>query len=330
MKVIGKGSIHFYQPEDEIAHPPDVPSEDWNDSAVIYVWDTENGVYSFLRAGHEPGRTPPTVSLWSSIWIPGEFYKLYDRPPIRPQDNLKNGIGAGPTCQYTYENGKHCWKVRNGEVSADFEMEDFHPAMGFWPQTDGSVASDVAKGHIEASGRVRGTVKFRDRTFHLKNALGYRDHSWGIRKYHFFRTHRWTPALFGSDLTIQAFSWYGADGSLTKFGYIRRGDEILVPKDVDIVSFIEIDGITNRGGMAKLTLENGEVFDCRFEPLAPGAVSYQHSYPCQDTMCKVTLNGGERVGVGCFEATNNTTHGLEKPNPKVLVGGIMDNGIFRI
>lgn len=324
MKVKGEGSIHFFDAVDEGPHQPD-DNEDWQESVVLYVWDPAQGVYAFFRAGQEPGHG--LAALWSNIWVPGEYFKHYDAPALRDEDRIENGLGAGETCRYVFD-GNHNWSIDDGDVKAELVMKDFHPGFGFIPESAGALSDSVAKNHIEAAGKVTGTLTFKGKTFELTDAIGYRDHSWGIRKWDMMRCHRWTPAIFGPDLSILALSWYSPDGHVAKVGYAIRDDELIVPKDIDIVCYSEIDSITHRGGKTRLTLEDGEVLECEYEPVAPGGVSFHHGYPCVDTLC--TTRMGDREGVGVFEAGYNTMGGKEKPHPNALVNGKIENGIFAI
>jgi hypothetical protein len=162
----------------------------------------------------------------------------------------------------------------------------------------------------------------------LRVFLGYRDRSWGVRKWETMRAHTWIPVVFGKDLSLQMITWYASNKSLGKFGYVLKNDEIIVPITIDVVSFVEIDGITNRGGKIVLTLDDGETLECVYSPIGPGGVSDHHKYPVRDTLCTVVLNRGERVGVGCYEAGFNAMGGLDLPNPDTLIGGRMRNGIF--
>lgn len=327
MKVVGPGYVKFWEGVDEGPHEAESHQE-WNESVVILVWDPVQNVYLDFRLGHEANRGKNgIVALWNNVWVPGKYYKRYIYPELRPEDRLPNGFGAGAFCTYTFD-GRHNWTMFGDEVSVELVMEDFCPGFAFWPDKSGTLSKDIAKNHIEAPGKVNGTVIFQGKTYILKDALAFRDHSWGVRKWDTARAHRWTPAVFGPDLTVQAITWYAADKTLMKYGFVLRGDEILVPNEVDVLSFSEADGITHRGGMVKLTMESGEVFDCRFDAIGPGGVSAHHGYPAVDTPCRVTLNNGARTGVGLIQAAFNSMGGTDLPIQDSLELGCIDNGIF--
>lgn len=327
MKVAGSGKIKFYEAHDEVSHPIPDNCEIWNESVDLAVWDTKQNVYVWFRLGHEPSRNPGLAVTWTHICVPGKGYKYYDAYPLVEGDLTPDSMGAGNQQRYRYD-GNHHWTVADDKcgVYANLVMKDFHQGFSFWPEDIGDVMKDTAKDHIEASGTVDGSVKFQGQEFQLSNALAYRVRSWGPRVWGAFATHRWTPTLFGEDLSLQAVSWAGHDGENTKSAYVIKDGVIHVPKEVDIVCYAEIDSMTHRGGRVVLTLDSGEVMHCEYEPVAPGAICYHHNYSNLDTMCKVTLNG--RQGVGIFETTCNPMGGNRKVSQKSLINARIDNGLF--
>ena len=325
MKVIGEGNIHFYDPVDEAPHQPGEHPL-WQESVVLAFWDVEQQIYGLLRVGQEPNNTGIS-QLWSNLWVAGKCYRKYAFPPLVEDDVTHNSIRGGGTTSYTY-NGDHHWMLDDPEyrMKVDVTMKDFHQAFGFYPQNAGAVSSEVSNNHIEASGSVSGTIEFSGKQYTLKNVIAYRDHSWGKRDWSVMRAHRWIPAIFGPDLSAEAISWLSPDGSLIQFGYVIRGDELIVPNKVDILMYGEVDGMTNRGGRVDYCLPKGEVLRVEYGPVAPGGLSTQHGYPCLDTMCITRM--GDRQGVGVFENGNNTMYGQEWPKQSALVNGFIDNGIF--
>ncbi|MET0656942.1 MAG: hypothetical protein ABW110_02145 [Steroidobacteraceae bacterium] len=330
MKVHGKGIIQLYEPQDEGSHArSDDP--DWNESVVLLLWDETQSVYADFRLGHEANRPPNGLAaVWINIWTPGLYYKNYVYPHMQAGDEFAAGLGAGRLCRYACERGRHHWTIEDGPVSVDVVMEDFHQGFGFWPSLGQTLSKDIAKNHIEASGSVSGTIRLRDRAFIVKGALAFRDHSWGVRRWEKARAHRWAPALFGSDLTLQAITWYGADHTLTSYGFVVKAGEIYVPQTIDFVSYSETDAITHRGGRLVLTMPSGEIFDCEYQGVAPAGVSDHHGYPAADLPCRTVLNSGERVGVGLVQAGFNTMGGTDFPPAEALVYGKRDNGFFTL
>lgn len=327
MKVAGSGKVKFYEAHDEVSHPIPDNCEIWNESVCLAVWDNEQNVYAWVRVGHEPGRNPGMAVTWSLICIPRKGYKYYDSYPLVDGDLTPDSMAAGQRQRYRYD-GNHHWTMADDEcnVSANLVMKDFHKGFCFWPEDIGEAMESTAKDHIEASGTVDGSIKFQGEEFLLRNALAYRVRSWGPRVWGAFLTHRWTPTLFGEDLSLQAVSWAGHGGENVKSAYVIKDGEIFVPKEIDIVCYSEIDSMTHRGGRVVLALDSGEVLECEYETVAPGAVSYHHNSSTLDALCRVTMNG--RQGVGIFETTCNPMAGTRKVDQKMLINGRIDNGIF--
>lgn len=323
MKVVGNGKLIFTDPKDEIAHAPG-SHPDWQESIVIYVWDVEQKVYTFFRIGHEPNQgANGSVAIWNNIWSPAEYYKYYGAEPMRAEDRLSNGFGGGRTSKYTYD-GKHHWTVRDNDVSADLVMEDNHAPFDFFPT--GHNLGEVAAHHIEATGKVTGTIVFKGKTFKLTNAVGHRDHSWGVRKWETMTTHRWAPAIFGKDFVAHGIAMIAPDRSLTQFGFVIRDGVFYVPKETTLACLMESDGLTNRGGVVNFKMESGEQLEVVYWNVTPGGLSFHRGYPCFDPMSVVTC--GQRKGVGLMECANNTMNGTLRPKQKILISGFIDNGIF--
>lgn len=324
MKIIGEGFIHLYESEDEKPHVPEGDYH-WQESSVLFFWDQTQDVYGFFRVGKEPNKDQPVAVNWINIWAKGKYYKNYSTPELLPEHCIDDGFIGGDVLSYRYD-GNHNWTVQDGDVSAELVMEDFHQGFGFIGESAGALSTEVAPDHIEACGKVSGKITLDGATYEINNAVGLRDRSWGNRVWENIRAHRWTPAIFGPDLSFLALSWLSPDGSIAKVGYLVRDNEIIVPTEIEIQTFCNEDGLTHNGAVSKLTMPDGEVYEARFEAIAPGGVSTHYGYPCVDTMCRVTMNG--REGVGCVEAGNNSLGGQERPIDQALVMGRVDNGIF--
>ena len=323
MKLVGAAGIRFIDPAEELPH---VPGNDpyWQESVVLYVWDTRQQCYAFLRISHEPHNGEHgTAVVWSNVWVPGLQYKYTDAKPLRPEDRFAEGFGA-PTLRYRFD-GAHHWQLRSAEVELDLVMRDRHPAFDFFV---GQNLGSIAPNHIEASGTVSGSIRVRGQHYELSNAIGHRDHSWGLRKWATIRAHRWTPAILGDDLSLNAMSYLGDSGELRQFGFVIRDDTLYVPERVSVCVQQEADGHTTRGALVQFTLPGGEVLDAHYRNLVPSAISFHQVYPCNDAMAEVSCDG--RIGVGVVESGSNAGGGGERPRNETLVAGIIDNGIFTI
>jgi hypothetical protein len=323
MDVIGNGRCVLMNPVDEHPHEPG-SDPNWQESVVIYLFDAEQQCYVFFRLGHELNRgSNGTAVIWSNIWVPGQYYKYYEDVPLQPGDRFSNGFASGSKIRYGYD-GKHHWAVEDGDISADLVMEDWHQPFDFWPTRNN--LAEIAPHHMEASGTITGTIKFKGKTYTIKNGIGHRDHSWGVRRWEAMLTHRWTPAIFGRDFVSHALAMMTDDGRLQQLGFVIRDNKFYVPTDVSVGCLVEADGLTNRGGNVIYTLPSGEKLEVVFWNIVPGGFSFHGGYPCFDPISVVSC--GERTGFGVMECGNNTMRGKERPRQDILISGYIDNGIF--
>lgn len=82
---------------------------------------------------------------------------------------------------------------------------------------------------------------------------------------------------------------------MMSFGWVVRDNVVTFAKALDVVSYIEIDGATNRGGHLSWTLTWGETLEieCKALPV-PGVVSYHNDNCVVERLCTWTC--GELKG----------------------------------
>jgi len=328
MKVKGAGAIRFFENKDEC---PQVPGDDpyWQDSFVLNLWDTENGVYALLRVSQVPNRDGGLATTWLNIWTPDYLYKNTQvKLPLRPGDRQPNALSVGGgLCRYHFD-GRHNWSVKDEEngVSAELTLTDAHPGMCFYPQADDHFLRETTANHIEASGEVTGKVSVQGRAFNVQGP-GWRDHSWGRRVWSGIRAHRFFSASFGDALRIACLSYIGDDGQWIKNGTIISDGEVQYTNDFTVTAFMGEDATGNRGGDVILNHE-GQSLHLWFEPVAKGVVSLIDGFPCVNSMCRVYL--GNQVGVGMAETSNNALGGTTRPFVFSAAGAVLENGLFRL
>jgi hypothetical protein len=322
LEIIGGSNIRVYAPKDEGSHP--FGQEPWWQESVFLFWyDLKAGAGGMHRIGHEPHLRDGSVVLYNYFFTSDDaIYKNTQILPIRSDDRFANGFGGGPSCRFEYD-GRPIWTFDDEHASGRLEFEDHHPPIDLFPQNAGTVADDFAKNHLEASGRVTGRVTIGGKGFTI-DAVGFRDHSWGVRVWPSLLTHRWVAGVFGPSHSFCALSWLGEDGTLRKFGFLIRGEKVIYANDVDIVTAIEVDGVTHRGGKVRMALANGELAEVTVEPLAKGILSFHHNVAMFDMLCRATM--GEHVGICDFETTNNSQQGAKRPTN--LIRGVIDNGFY--
>ena len=325
MKVIGTGTVEFFEGEDECPHAPE-PEELWQESFVIYTWDVEQEVYVFFRIAQTPNRAGGTSTVWLNVWTPELTYKHTDDSIAfddRGRTKTKLAIG-GDLCSYEYK-GNHHWQLNDPEydVQADLVFVDDHLGVNYFPKDEGTFIKEAARDHIQGGGQVSGTVKIQGKEYQVSGP-GWRDHSWGPRDWTKFRAHRFYPAMFGKDLNFFNISFIGDDGALVKYGLVVREDSVQFFQDFSIIAYMGEDGISNCGGRVTLELD-GEQLVIDYEPLGKAAVNLVHGGQCVDTMCRVRM--GNRIGVGVAETSERAQGGEKVPFVLPSSPGILDNGI---
>ena len=119
------------------------------------------------------------------------------------------------------------------------------------------MVEDFAKHHYETSGGVRGTAVLQGRTYEI-DGMCHRDHSWGVRRWDsVLLSHRWVSGTIGPELSFGSMAWHAVDNSVVKIGYVVRDGELTLATGIDVVTHLELDGITHRGGEITWTLADG-------------------------------------------------------------------------
>lgn len=313
MKFFGRENVVVYGEKDEGRQPP-LPGGPWNDSTWLQWWDFENHVGGVHRIGHEYNyEGGPFCNAWTNLITPEGVYKHINYVPLREEDKLPNGWGGGDgVVRQEIVGDEHIWIIDSprDEVSARLVFKDYHGAFCGFPST-GATAEHISAHHIDISGTVTGTITMKGKTFTV-NGMGLRDHGWGTRDVNKILSHRYVTGCFGPDLSFCAYSvCNGATDTIEKFGWVVKGDEVHFVKDIDMVTYAEVDTVSIRGGHIKLTLPDGEVLDIELTAVAPGVMSHMHKMFNNNTLCVAEYKG--RKGAGHWETSANFYSGDRVP-----------------
>ena len=321
MELVGGGTALEYGPEEE--GPREIGAHQlWQDSVVLVWWDSGQRVGGMHRIGHEPNtKAGPKVTLWNHIWSPDYVFKRADSLDLRPGDRTERSFNCGDdSCRFEYTDHA-IWRINEAELHAELHVRDSHTPVDIYPKT-GSLATDVAPNHMDVGGRITGELTIKGKSYTI-DGLAFRDHGWGLRDWSKFVGHRWVAGTLESGTSFLAQTFHSANDELVRFGCIIRDNKLTYASHVDVVIYLEPDGLTNRGGYAEMTLTTGETIRIDCEPVVKGMVSWIHGIACVDTLCEIEVDGVP--GICDFETTNNALRGSHEP--KLAINGIVENGL---
>jgi hypothetical protein len=297
-----------YDYQDEGSHEIETVDPYWQESVFLHWYDMSAGLGGVHRIGQEPNREGGRSALQCALFrTDGLRYRRSDDELPLTEPTSKRGFRAGGS-NWVVDGEVPRIEVREPGLELELELHDFYPITSFFP-TDGSLVAEFAAHHYEASGWAVGTATIKGETVSI-DARYHRDHSWGIRKTATLLTHRWVSGTFGPALSFGSTVWHATDDSFVKVGYVVRDGEITYAEDVDVVTWLEADGFTHRGGVVTWSLVSGE--ELRLEcHLIDGVVAELHSAKYIDAFCRIEYMG--MVGVCDFEISNNARNGADTP-----------------
>jgi len=314
--------VDAYSFSDEALHPvQDHPN--WQESLLMVWYDMKQDVGGFWRFGYDPNMGNGVMTLWGFVHTPSGVYRRVEEFPKQDGDVTPSGFCAGGIAKYSFDGKATLWSIHDGDVACELKAEPYHIPVDLYPPQKSEIGKDVGAAHFEVSSSVAGTVSMKGKTWKV-NGLGYRDHSWGIRHWGALRAHRWVNGVFGPDLSFCCMNYLGSDGHIKRAGYLIRDGVLHYTTDVHILTYMEADAATHRGGRVRAKLTTGEIFECECEPLCKGFYLYKAELGLFESPCKMRY--GNRVGFGNFELSENGRSGTE-PYP-VILNGYDQNGVF--
>ncbi len=302
----GAHGAKTFPAEDELPHEVgDHPF--WQESVFLTWGDHERGIYGFHRIGQEVNANDGRglVTAWNGISTrAGTRYRRYLLADMEKSDRHASGFNATKAFGFEHDGNLARWRIDDPDCTLELTTTDFTPRFDLY-RDGGTVVNDFAAGHIEMGGTIAGTVRLGD-TVHEVDGLAYRDHSWGKRDRSTMLSHRWIAGTVGPELTFNATSWHGTDGSLRTYGIVCRNGRISYASDVDIVVFMEIDALSHRGGVLTMRLDDGDLIRIQAH-LVEGFMTKHHNTGCIDAVCEVEWEG--RRGFCDFEVSTNPRAG---------------------
>jgi len=244
------------------------PENEWQESDWLTFYDPIAGVGGIYRAGQEPNRGKGQPGLFVFA-IEGSRYFLEDKGgrgvdhDITPGDRWTTGYRVAGHEVEALGNGRMRYRWSEADTSAELEFyESFYTPRG-WAATEkgaGEMATLNADGHLECSGRIRGTIRIAGQDYNI-DCMAHRDRSWGYRPAYVPRTRR-IMAVWGTtgrDFNYAAMLYEPSDAEKLITGFVMRNG---VGEEVDgmrIITQVDEDFVSPLGATVLLTLAGGEV-----------------------------------------------------------------------
>lgn len=324
MDIVGGGKVIEYGPEEEGPHPAP-EHEFWQESVVLVWWDKHNRVGGYHRIGHEPNtREGPIISLCNNIFTPEWALKRDDVLPLREEDRLANGFGTSDgSCRFEYTDHA-IWTINDQGVTAELHAYDIHNPVDIYPKS-GSLGEEIAPNHMEVASTVKGQLSIKGKHYDI-DGLAFRDHGWGIRVWDVFLSHRWIAGVFDDEMSFLAMTFVGTDDKLVSLGCLFRDGKLTYTDNLEIITYMDSDGLTHKGGHVTMTLTTGEVLEIECTPIQKGVMTWVHGVTVVDTLC--TTRMGDLQGFCDFELSNNPMNG--KRRPVVGINAHVTNGLHKL
>ncbi len=306
-------------PEDEGLHPAG-PDEAWQESVYLAWRDPRSGIGGTHRIGNELNRD--TSNLWCGVYADsGTRFRQNDEGVPLVHCERGQGLQCGP--QVMVHDGEALRLTLESDGCAlDLTVHDA-PGRIAWiekgkNELDGRIYTDHYNGHC----RVSGTAALDGKNYAI-DAMGWRDHSWGVRHWDSIVCTRSLGVGFESGLTFNVLTFLGTDGQLLRRGHVVRDGQRVPFREAELWVGIEEDGVSARGGALSCVTETGERHHLDFEVIG-GMLGVTRERCGYESIVRVRC-AGESEGWGFLEINNNPRLGTAGPFAALHAG--LENGI---
>lgn len=202
-------------------HDP-TEQEDWNESFYFNAYDREQDICLFMRIGHKPNRNEKMMFCY--IMLPdGTFMGMRGEEQLIVRDLRVNGLS------YKMDEPELRWKLLYegemqhvttdgplmAEVFFDLTFEGLHEIFNYrrcvTDEFKERISQVAASEHLEQYGAITGTVAINGKKYEL-DALGERDHSWGVRDWNAPKMWVWLTGEFSRETAFNVTKLYVEQG----------------------------------------------------------------------------------------------------------------------
>lgn len=234
----------------------------WQESDCYWFYDARNQVGGYHRIGQFPNQRTGQVLLFVYKAGAERFRTLLEHDAascLRSED----GQTVGTSTAKALGDGVMAYTWAEEGCSAELQFsEPFYTPRSWMKDEAAHGGANAVKGqmntdgHLEVSGRLRGTIRLGSETIEL-DALAHRDRSWGARDYRSAYQHRMVSGTLGPELSWATFIMHLDNGVGAKAGFVARNGETTDIRDIQVLTEFDYDGLTVSSVRSKLLLNDG-------------------------------------------------------------------------
>lgn len=317
---------------DESWDRPHEPGSDplWQESDCYWFFDRKTGVGGYHRLGQFTNKGTGQEMI-NAFRTGGHRFRLLREHGGEACKRTLTGQSVGNSTAETLGQGRmrYTWDAPECDANLEFYEAFYEPRDWVKSSARHAGASAVeAKmntgGHLECSGRIRGTVRLGKDVFEI-DALAHRDRSWGARDYRAAYQHRMVTGTLGPELSWATFVMRLSGGVCAHAGFVDRHGVSEDIARVEVITGFADDGLTVADLRCRIHLTGGESIDIN-GPAAEGfcaltdgwLVSSHHYIECGDS------------GFTILDATNRPSKGDYMPSQGEVDAVCMTDGLSPI
>jgi hypothetical protein len=305
--------------EDEGLHASESDTN-WQESVFLAWRDPVAGIGGDHRIGNEINLG--VANMWCGVYTDsGSRFRLNaEGVPLERVEHAK-GLRCGP--QRMFHDGRSLkFLLETDECKVDLDITDM-PLSEHWLENTGVMLTSQSN-HYDIHCTVKGTARVGDQTIEV-SGHGWRDHSWGVRKWGQILHHRCFSGNFGEGYIFDFFSMLFANGTLVKGGRITENGNRESFDSFDFVVAMADDCLTCRSATVHGRRPGGQEFELNFD-LADGVVVQTREYVGIETVGAARMAPGKK-GFGYFALSSNARAGREFP--VLALHSALNNGLSR-
>lgn len=283
----------------------------WQESDCYWFWDAGRGIGGFHRVGQTPAAGKGQVMLFV-FEDGGQRFRHVGEHALGRDARSPKGQRVDTSTVEALGAGAMRFGWSGADCAGDLRFEDPFYLPRDWSKGGHGAAARAqmnAGGHLECSGRLRGTIRLGTRELTL-DALAHRDRSWGPRDVTRVAQHRMCTGTVGKAFSFAAFTLAFRPAGRHAAGFVVRDGVEEDVTGVRVIATLDNDGLTALGGETRLTLASGE---CVVVPCV-AQQSFLHvtqGYVATDAISTFDHRG--EAGFCDLEIANNPHHGSHVP-----------------